>query len=214
MDHNEQSMIGDLFAKLKQAEQQAGPRDSGAEQEIAAAVSRQPAAPYYMSQVILVQEQTVQAQNQRIQELEKQLAERPAAGGGFLGGLFGGGAVSGANAARPAAERTPAMTPGSTPGTAPGTAPGMGFGKSTATAAPSRGWSQPTQPAGGGFMASALTTAAGVAGGIMMANALTGMFGGNEAEASETPAQPEEAPFESEEGFADDGGDFESFEEF
>ncbi|WP_296810467.1 DUF2076 domain-containing protein [Thiocapsa sp.] len=210
MDRDEQSMIGNLFAKLKQAEQQAGPRDPAAEQEIAAAVGRQPAAPYYMSQVILVQEQTVQAQNQRIQELEKQLAERPAAGGGFLGGLFGGGAVPGANAARPATERTPAMTPGSTPGTAAG----MGLGKSTSTAAPSRGWSQATQPAGGGFMASALTTAAGVAGGIMMANALTGLFGGNEAEASETPAQPEEVPFESEETFLDDGGDFESFEEF
>ncbi|MFB1488213.1 MULTISPECIES: DUF2076 domain-containing protein [unclassified Thiocapsa] len=207
MDHDEQNMIGNLFAKLKQAEQQAGPRDPSAEQEIAAAVSRQPAAPYYMSQVILIQEQTVQAQNQRIQELEQQLAERPAAGGGFLGGLFGGGAVPGASVARPAAERTPAMTPGSTPGTAPG----MEFGKS---AAPSRGWSQPTQPAGGGFMASALTTAAGVAGGILMANALTGMFGGNEAEASEAPAEPEEAPPGSEEAFPDEGGDFESFEEF
>jgi hypothetical protein len=207
-------MIGDLFAKLKQAEQQAGPRDPAAEQEIAAAVGRQPAAPYYMSQVILVQEQTVQAQNQRIQELEKQLAERPAPGGGFLGGLFGGAAVPGASPARPAPERTPAMAPGSTPGTAPGAGPGMGLGKSTTPAAPSRGWSQPTQPAGGGFMASALTTAVGVAGGIMMANALTGLFGGSEAEASETPTEPEEAPFESEEALPDDGGDFESFEEF
>lgn len=210
MDHNEQSMIGDLFARLKQAEQQAGPRDPAAEQEIAAAVGRQPAAPYYMSQVILIQEQTVQAQNQRIQELEKQLAERPAAGGGFLGGLFGGGAVPGPSAAAPAAERTPVMTPGSTPATAAG----MGFGKSTAPASPSRGWSQPTQPAGGGFMASALTTAAGVAGGIMMANALTGLFGASEAEASEITAEPEEAPFGSEEAFPDEGGDFESFEEF
>jgi hypothetical protein len=205
VDHNEQSMIGDLFAKLRQAEQQAGPRDPAAEQEIAAAVSRQPAAPYYMSQVILIQEQTVQAQNQRIQELETQLAERPAAGGGFLGGLFGGGAAPAASTARPAAERTPVMAPGSSPATA--------FGKSSA-AAPSRGWSQPTQPAGGGFLASALTTAAGVAGGIMMANALTGLFGGNEAQASETPAEPEEAPLESEETFQDEGGDFESFEEF
>jgi hypothetical protein len=210
MDHNEQSLIGDLFAKLRQAEQQAGPRDPAAEQEIAAAVSRQPAAPYYMSQVILIQEQTVQAQNQRIQELEKQLAERPAAGGGFLGGLFGGGAAPAASAARPAAERTPVMAPGSSPGTAPVTA----FGNSPA-AAPSRGWSQPTQPAGGGFLASALTTAAGVAGGIMMANALTGLFGGSEAQASETPAEPPaEAPVESEEAFPDEGGDFESFEEF
>lgn len=207
MDHNEQTIIGDLFTKLKQAEQQAGPRDPAAEQEIAAAVSRQPAAPYYMSQVILVQEQTVQAQNQRIQELEAQLAERPAAGGGgFLGGLFGGGAVPPASAGRPTAERVPAMAPGSSPATA--------FGNSPAAAAQGRGWSQPTQPAGGGFLASALTTAAGVAGGIMMANALTGMFGGNEAEAAETPAEPEEAPPESEEAFPDDGGDFESFDEF
>ncbi|MBK1646095.1 hypothetical protein CKO25_15855 [Thiocapsa imhoffii] len=205
MDQNEQRLITDLFAKLKQAEEQSGPRDQSAEQAIADAVTRQPAAPYYMSQVILVQEQAVQAQNQRIQELEKQLAERPAGGGGFLGSLFGGASPASAAAPSPAA-RTPA---------------GAAFGQ-TPAAAPGRGWSQPAGrsaaggAAGGGFLASALTTAAGVAGGIMVANALTGLFSGDEAQAAEVPEAPadlEPTGFESDDAFMDDGG-FEDFEEF
>ena len=41
---------------------------------------------------------------------------------------------------------------------------------------------------GGGFFRSALTTAAGVAGGMMVANSLSGLFGGgHQAHASELP---------------------------
>ncbi len=209
MEQNPRQLIDGLFAKLKQAEQLSGPRDRDAEQQIADAVAQQPAAPYYMSQVILVQEQAMQAQHQRIQELEKELAERPAAGaggGGFLSGLFGGG-----QPAQPApAARTPVMAPGAVPPAAAG-----------------RGWSNQPGPAmgfggaggggGGGFMASALTTAAGVAGGVMLASALTGLFGAEEAKAEE-PAPAAEAPPEDvpmDESFLDDGGgDFDTFEDF
>lgn len=210
MEQNERQLIDGLFGKLRQAEQQSGPREPGAEQLIAEAVSKQPAAPYYMTQVILVQEHAMQAQNQRIQELEKQLAERPAAGsGGFLSGLFGGGATQ---QAAPAA-RTPVM------------APGTAFGGQPA----GRGWSNQPGPmqggGGGGFLASALTTAAGVAGGVMLANALTGMFGGDAhaaepAAAADSAAAPDSsfAPEMSEpvqdDSFFSDGGDFESFEDF
>ena len=210
MEQHESQLIDGLFGKLRQAEQQSGPREPGADKLIAEAVSKQPAAPYYMTQVILVQEQAMQALNQRIQELEKQLAERPAASsGGFLSGLFGGGA---AQTAAPAT-RTPVM------------APGTAFGGQPA----GRGWSSQPGPmqggGGGGFLASALTTAAGVAGGIMLANALTGFFG-EEAKAADTAAaaEPAAAPdssFDSgmsepapDDSFFSDGGDFESFEDF
>lgn len=217
MEQNERQMIDGLFDKLRQAEQQSGPRDPGAEKQIAEALARQPAAAYYMAQVILVQEHAVQAQNLRIQELEKQLAERPAAGGGgFLSGLFGGGANQ--QAAAPAA-RTPVMAPGTAFG-------GQPLG---------RGWSNQAAPAqaggfgggggGGGFLASALTTAAGVAGGVMLANALGGMFGGEahaaeHAAAAEPAATPDSsfAPDMSEpapdDSFFSDGGDFQSFDDF
>ena len=209
MEQNERQLIEDLFGKLRQAEQQSGSREPSAERLIAEAVSKQPASPYYMTQVILVQEQAMQAQNQRIQELERQLAERPAASsGGFLSGLFGGG---GAQPAAPAA-RTPVMAPGSA------------FGGQPA----GRGWSNqpgPMQGGGGGFLASALTTAAGVAGGVMLANALTGMFGGDaHAAESAAAAEPAAAPDSSfapdmsapaqDDSFFSDGGDFESFEDF
>jgi hypothetical protein len=218
MEQNERQMIDGLFDKLRQAEQQSGPRDPGAEKQIAEALARQPAAAYYMAQVILVQEHAVQAQNQRIQELEKQLAERPAAGGGgFLSGLFGGGANQ--QAAAPAA-RTPVM------------APGTAFGGQPAGQPLGRGWSNQAAPAqaggfggGGGFLASALTTAAGVAGGVMLANALGGMFGGEahaaeHAAAAEPAATPDSsfAPDMSEpapdDSFFSDGGDFQSFDDF
>jgi hypothetical protein len=90
MESNEKQIIDNLFSRLQQAEAQSGPRDTAAETLIRQAVDRQPAAPYYMAQAILVQEQALQNLNHRVQELEQELAQRPA-GGGFLAGLFGGG---------------------------------------------------------------------------------------------------------------------------
>jgi hypothetical protein len=94
MDQNEQAIINGLFDKLSQAEQRTGPRDGEAERLIGERLGTQPAAPYYMAQAILVQEQALQAANVRIGQLEQELQQRPA-GGGFLGGLFGGGEVPG-----------------------------------------------------------------------------------------------------------------------
>jgi hypothetical protein len=94
MDQNEQAIINGLFDKLSQAEQRTGPRDGEAERLIGERLGTQPAAPYYMAQAILVQEQALQAANDRITQLEQELQQRPA-GGGFLGGLFGGGEVPG-----------------------------------------------------------------------------------------------------------------------
>ncbi|WP_365305297.1 DUF2076 family protein, partial [uncultured Thiodictyon sp.] len=62
MDQQEQKLISDLMIKLKEAEQRSGPRDRDAEELIADALLRQPAAPYYMAQVILVQDHAIQAQ--------------------------------------------------------------------------------------------------------------------------------------------------------
>jgi hypothetical protein len=64
---------------------------------------------------------------------------------------------------------------------------------------------------GGGFMAGALQTAMGVAGGVLLGSAIAGMFS-SPAEAAESPApaEPEAAP---EEPAADEGGGdfFDSF---
>jgi hypothetical protein len=74
---------------------------------------------------------------------------------------------------------------------------------------------QPGQP-GGGFLGSALQTAVAVAGGVMMANLLTGMFAGDEAQAAEAPAEDVGLDAEYDDRMLDDGdmGDFDGFDDF
>lgn len=229
MDQNERQVIDELFTKLRQAEQRSGgARDADAERQIAAALAQQPAAPYYMSQVILVQEQALNAMNQRVQDLERELAERPAAGsgGGFLSGLFGGGAT--AQPQRPVAApaqrlaQRPAQTaaqPGAQAASWPANPPPAGRGWGGAPQ-PGMGMAPGATGGGGGFLATAASTAMGVAGGVLLANALTGLFAGDEAQAAEAAAaaEPEQDPGLDEppmdEPMMDDGGDFGSFEEF
>ncbi len=124
-------------------------------------------------QSVLVQEQALEAANERIQQLEDQLREleddrQPRSRGGFLsGGLFGGG--------RGEEERRSASVP-------------QVGARSTPSAYGSRDpWSRgeppppppgPPPAPGGGFMRSALATAAGVAGGMLVADSLRNMLGG------------------------------------
>lgn len=172
MNQQERSMIEGLFQRLEQAEAQAGPRDAEAESLIHDLMSRVPASPYLLAQVVLVQEQGLQLLQTRIEALEQALAERPQAGG-FLGGLFGGGSRP-----QPAASA------------APRAASGIGWSNSRFPAQSGLGAQPGAQ--GGGFMAGAVQTAIGVAGGMLLGNALAGLFGG-EAQAAEAPAAvPEE----------------------
>jgi hypothetical protein len=161
MDTNDQQAIRSLFDKLATVERQLPTRDAEADSYISAAIARQPGAPYYMAQTVVVQEHALNVAQTRIEELEAALAEarRAPQGGGFLSGLFGGGSTP--RQAAPAAQ-------------------------------PMR------QGAPGGFLAGAAQTAMGVAGGMMLANALGGMFAG--------PAEAEELAAEEEPGFDEGGG--------
>lgn len=171
MDRNDQQAIGYLFEKLANVEQQAPPRDPEAEALIRDQIGRQPGAPYYMAQTIVVQEQALEAAQARIEELERSASRPPA--GGLFGGLFGGGSLARSGSA-PRAGRS-------------------GGGGAAQLAFP-----QTQQPrGGGGFLAGAAQTAMGVAGGVLLANAIGGMFGAGDAEAGEPDA-----------GADDDGGDF------
>ena len=158
MDQNEKDIIANLFRRLQEAETKSGTRDAAAESLIHDAVASQPAAPYYMAQAILVQEHALKNLNARVEELERELAQRPA-GGGFLAGLFGG-----SQSTRPAAtDRSPASLQ------------------------PPMGGSTPFQSQGrGSFLGSALQTAAVVAGGVLLGNAIAGFFS-EEAQAAEAP---------------------------
>jgi len=164
MDTNDRKAIAGLFDKLSQVERQMPDRDPEAERFIGDAIARQPGAPYYMAQTVVVQEHALNAAQTRIEQLEAELTDARNAnqGGGFLSGLFGGGS----------APRRPDPTLRPMPQGAPG-----------------------------GFLAGAAQTAMGVAGGMLLTNAVVGMFAG-EAQAAEAPEESE--PDIGDAGFEDD----------
>ncbi|MEZ0172282.1 DUF2076 domain-containing protein [Microvirga sp. TS319] len=187
MDHQDRQAIEQLFGKIDQVERQSTPPDAQAADFIRSRIGQQPNAPYYMAQTIVVQEQALSAAHGRIQQLEHEIASRPAGGGGFLSGLFGGGQPR----PQPHQPYQPQSMHGMSP-QAPHMAPGMGM-------APGRG--------GGGFLAGAAQTAMGVAGGVLLGNMIANAFsGGGEANAAESgQAEPQQAAAED---FGDAGGDF------
>ncbi|MDO1585153.1 DUF2076 domain-containing protein [Rhizobium oryzicola] len=201
MDYNDRQAIEGLFGKLSRVESQSGPRDPEAENFIRDRIAHQPGAPYFMAQTIVVQEQALTEAQRRIEELEYQLASRPASGGGFLSGLFGSNQPArpaprpvqpqGYGAAQAyAAPQAPAAGPWGNQGQ------GNGFGQAQGYAPQGQAFAQ--QPSrGSGFLAGAAQTAMGVAGGMLLGNAIAGMFSGNEAQAAESG---------NEESGADDGG--------
>src|ERR1700741_5373463 len=91
MTPQEQDLITTLLARLKNAGGQA--KDPEADALIRQAMAEQPDAPYYLVQTVLIQDLSLHNAQQRIADLEKQLADAQQAakptGGSFLGGLFG-----------------------------------------------------------------------------------------------------------------------------
>lgn len=170
MDNNDRQAIQTLFGKLAEVERQVPHRDAEAETFIRDTVANQPSAPYYMAQTVIVQEQALNAAQQRIEMLEDEVARKAQPEqGGFMSRMFGGGAASGRSSI-PRVSRQQAP--------------------------------QPMQQAqGGGFLAGAAQTAMGVAGGVLLGNAIAGMFAGD-AMAGELP--PEE-DYQEPEAY-DDGG--------
>lgn len=181
MTPDERKLLTDLFDRIRDAS--ANPRDREAEALIADSVRAQPYAPYFLAQAVIVQEEALKAAAARIETLEREAQQartEPAGGGSFLGGLgsiFGGG------------QRAPEPPPGGPWGSQRGSVPPAGQQRGNDQAPPQGGgWAgqgnQQQQPMGqmgqgGGFLKGALGTAAGVAGGVMLANSLQGLFSGH-----------------------------------
>jgi hypothetical protein len=150
MQSQERDLIAGLFGRLQQFESQ--PRDPEAEALIRDFVVRQPASPYLLVQTVLVQEQALKAAQERIAELEAKAGAAPAAAG-FLGSA-------------------PRIGPwGSQPQAAAPQAP------VPSTRSPLQAALAPQQPAGGGFLRTAMTTAAGVAGGALLFEGIRSLMG-------------------------------------
>ncbi|MFZ1538599.1 MAG: DUF2076 domain-containing protein [Chromatiaceae bacterium] len=200
MNEQEKGMIEGLFQRLQQAESQLGKRDAEAEALINSLMTRQHAAPYLLSQAVLVQEQGLKNLQAQVEDLERQLAERPQGGGGFLGGLFGGGS-------QPAAPTQPRQATTGGWSNSPAGAQGLTRGGVTP-------FQQQPGAQGGGFMAGALQTAMGVAGGVLLGNAIGSLFS-SPAEAAipevathKAPPAPEATDTPADEG---GGGFFDNF---
>jgi hypothetical protein len=84
MDRNDREAIEALFDKLATVERQSLPRDGESEALIRDKIVRQPGAPYYMAQTIVVQEQALAAAEARLADLEAQVAQTSGAKGGLF----------------------------------------------------------------------------------------------------------------------------------
>ncbi|MDM3884646.1 DUF2076 domain-containing protein [Pseudomonas sp. BCRC 81390] len=183
MNTEEQTLIDGLFSRIKQAEDPSQPRDAQAQARIEEHLRQQPAAPYYMAQAILVQEAALKRLDEQNKQLEAELKQARAqaeaarassapssSGGGFLSSIFGSGGRNAASAVQP----QPAVA-----------APAPSTGGWREPAAP--GYSQPQMqqpgfaaaPARSGassFLGGAMQTAAGVAGGVLLAQGISSLF--------------------------------------
>jgi len=172
MQSEEQRLIDGLFGRLQQAESNTAPRDAEAERVIQAHIRQQPSAPYYMAQAMIIQEAALTKLNAQVQELQQQNEQlqqqaqnaKPQSTG-FLAGLFGGGSSQ----AAPQRQASQGSQP------IPGTQ-GWGSQPQQQQYAAQPQQQAPAAPQQPGFLGSALRTAAGVAGGVVLADMLTGMF--------------------------------------
>ncbi|ROQ45297.1 MULTISPECIES: DUF2076 domain-containing protein [Pseudomonas] len=201
MNHEEQTLIDGLFGRLKQAESEGAPRDAQAQARIAEHLQQQPSAPYYMAQAILVQEAALKRldeQNRQLQadlnQARAQVAATAPSSGGFLSSIFGGGAR------QPEPQPQRAAQPAPAPATSGGgwREPASGFG-GPGVAPQQQGFNAAPQaaPARGGassFLGGALQTAAGVAGGVMLAQGISSLFGHHGSQPQEVTEIINEAP--------------------
>lgn len=178
MTNEERDIIARFIARVAGAAQPGGfsggsvptaqpalpPIDREADAFIAELFQRYPEARYRITQMAFVQEAALAEAQNRIRRLEWALQQAQQAGAqnqpqqaqgrGFFGNLFGGG------------QQRPQQPQYQPPPMQPQYAPGM---------------AQPGmfQRGGSGFLGSALTTAAGVAGGLVAGNALMDLFSGS-----------------------------------
>ena len=168
MTSEERTLISTLFDRLNSAAAQ--PKDREADEYIRTKVSQQPSAPYLLVQSTLVMQQALTAAQTRIADLEKQVAaaQRPSQepSGSFLSGvanLFGVGQSPAQSSRGP--QTPPPLSSQSAPPLSPLSPPAL--------SGAARG------PVGGSFLQSALSTAAGVAGGALLFQGIQNLLGHN-----------------------------------
>ena len=180
MTPQEREVISGIFDRLKQG---AGtPREPEAERFIADLISRQPYAPYVMAQSLYVQEQAMTNMQQQMERMQAELREAQAkaqGSGGFLSGLFGGGQQPAPRPAPQSSQGPWGGQAGQPQGGYPQAGPQQGYPQGGGPQGGPWGGQAPQRGGGSGFLGSALTTAAGVAGGMVAGNMLMNAFSGH-----------------------------------
>lgn len=75
LTQQDRNAIEGLFERLATAEETGGPRDDEAEALIRQRIARQPAAPYYLAQTVVVQQQALKEAERKIADLEARIGE-------------------------------------------------------------------------------------------------------------------------------------------
>src|SRR5215831_8053746 len=183
MTPQEKDLLTTLLDRVRNTPRQ--PKDPEAGALIRQAMSDQPDLPYYLTQTVLIQDLSLHQAQQRIADLEKQLADAQQAAkptvGSFLGGLFGSrpAAPTGGPGQAGPWTRSPqvAAAPPAQPYGQPGYAPQPGYGQPPMGGGLMGGG----MGAGSGFLRSAAATAAGVAGGALLFQGISSLFGNHYA---------------------------------
>ncbi len=212
MTPEERQLLSGLFDRLRSADP--GPIDQEAMNLINDSIRANPKAAYVMAQSVLVQEEMLNTASARVEELEKEVASLkkpvqsapsafapPRSALGSAAPRRMGGGMGGGMGRNPGAGM--GMAPG---GNGQGQPYGQPYGQPSGMQVPRPGamgaggapspWGGQAGAAqqgggGGSFLKGALGAAVGVAGGMLLANQLSSMFGGGKAQAE--TAKPAEA---------------------
>ena len=162
MTPQERDLITALLDRLQQQAPQ--PKDAEADALIRQRLAQLPDAPYLLVQTVLIQDMALHNADDRMKELERQLAAKAAAPQ-QPASILGRGSVPLAGAAPRPAPAAPTWTQ-------------SGAGAPPPSAQPMSG---PQMLAGGGsgFLRQAAATAAGIAGGALLFEGIQSLFGGH-----------------------------------
>jgi uncharacterized protein len=165
MTPQERDLIVQLFNRLNQAERQAKDRD--AEALIKEGATHVPDAAYLLVQTVLIQDMALAEAEKRIKDLEQQPQQQPQQPPSFLAAARGSvpdAGPWGRAPSAPAAAPSPVWT----------NSAAAGAGAAAASAGPAQSLAAPG--ASSGFLRSAATTAAGVAGGALLFEGISSLF--------------------------------------
>jgi uncharacterized protein len=177
MTPEERQLLSALADRVRNVPDQQ--KDPEAEQLLRDLVRQRPDTVYVLAQTVIMQDFALQNAQAQIEDLQRQAAPPPQQSGGFLGGLFGRSSPS----PQPPSGSVPRVNPwgGGRQDTPPPGYGNQGYGY------PQQAGPATQQPQSGGFLRSAATTAVGVAGGALLFQGVSSMFGGGSALAGTHP---------------------------